>query len=134
MSESAWKPPTSLAAHRVQSRDPLAVQVDPLAGGVLLVHVSGAIDGTAAQELQRRFGDVAALGGPQPHVLLDLSKVTFLDHAGLDAVLLLQERVRAVSGTIELLAPSPAVVRLLHETEIDGHSHMTMGQDEQLHD
>lgn len=130
MTESGWKPPTSLAAPGVQSRDPLVVQVHVLAGDVLLVHVSGGIDGSAAPELHRRFDEVAALGRSQPHVLLDLSKVTFLDHAGLDALLLLQERVRAVSGSIELLAPSPAVVRLLHEAEIDGQSHMTSSQDE----
>lgn len=128
MSESVGKPLTGLP---VQARDPLVVQIHQLPGDGVLVHVSGGLDGSTAVDLERRL--LAAIrpgNSPAPQILLDLSRVTYLDHAGLDALLLLQDRVRVASGSIELLAPSPSVVRLLHEAELDGQSHMTIGLDD----
>ena len=60
-------------------------------------------------------------------LLLDLSGVSFLDQSGLDALLHLQDRWAAGYGSVELLAPSPSVVRLLHEADLDGESQMQSG-------
>lgn len=125
------KPPTGVVAPPVQAGEPFGVQVHRLPGGVVLVHVSGGIDSNSAGDLQHRLLQTISVGHSRPpQLLLDLSGVTYLDLAGLDALLLFQERVGAASGTVELLAPSPSVVRLLHEAELDGQSHMKMHRDE----
>lgn len=132
MSERAWKPPTGTTVPSMQRHDPLVVQARHMASGMVLVNVSGGIDASAAFELHRQLLEAIRSGLTQPpQVLLDLSGVTYLDHAGLDALLSLQDRVRAVSGSVELLAPSPSVVRLLHEAELDGQSHMTIAHDDE---
>ena len=50
--------------------------------------------------------------------------MTFLDRAGLEALLRVQQAVADVDGAMELLALSPSIVRLLHEAELDGESWM----------
>lgn len=133
MTDPARKPLTSLASSSLQAREPLGVQVRLLTGDAVLVHITGGIDRNSAVELQHQLLQTISVGNSRPpHLLLDLSGVTYLDLAGLDALLSFSERVGAASGSVELLAPSPSVVRLLHETELDGQSHMTNGQDEKL--
>jgi anti-anti-sigma factor len=102
------------------------IDVQRLLTGVVLVQVRGSVDAGAASGMEAELTHATLTGHPQPPcLLLDLSGVTFLDHAGLDALLHFQERISAASGTVELLAPSPSVVRLLHEAELDGESWMT---------
>ena len=102
------------------------MQVHRLLGGVILVEVRGAIDLFTAPDLDRQLFEATRIGQLTPaRLMLDLSGVTFLDHAGLDALLHLQDRWGAASGTLELLAPSSSVVRLLHEADLDGASWMS---------
>ena len=125
MAEQDRQPPTRLASTPVPAHDPLTVRVNRLLGGVLLVEVNGAIDLFTAPDLDRQLFDTIRIGQSKPaRLLLDLSGVTFLDHAGLDSLLHLQDRWGAAAGTLELLAPSSSVVRLLHEAELDGASWM----------
>lgn len=125
MAEGEWRPPTRLVATPVPAHDPLTVQVHRLLGGVILVEVRGAIDLFTAPDLDRQLFEATRIGQSKPaRLLLDLSGVTFLDHAGLDALLHLQDRWGAAAGTLELLAPSSSVVRLLHEADLDGASWM----------
>lgn len=126
MAEQARRPRTAPASTAGALSDPLNVRVHRLPGDVVVVEVHGAVDTGTAAAWERQLGS-AALSGPAeaPRLLLDLSGVTYLDHDGLDAVLRLQERWSTAAGTVELVAPSPAVVRLLHEADLDGASWMT---------
>ena len=128
MAEQVRKPPTRLAptATPAPAPEPLEVEVHRLPTGVILVEVHGPIDAMTSAELQRRLVEATRTGqSAPPRLLLELSGVTFLDLTGLDALLHLQDRLGAASGTVELLAPSPSVVRLLHEAELDGESWMS---------
>jgi len=125
MADSA-RPPSRSGATSVPDRLAVHIEVQRLLSGVILIQVRGSVDASAASGLESELTHATLSGRPQPPcLLLDLSGVTFLDHAGLDALLHFQERIAAASGTVELLAPSPSVVRLLHEAELDGESWMT---------
>jgi len=104
----------------------MSVEVHSLLPNVTLVLVRGAIDKVSAPDLERElagvFGTLASV--EPPRVMLDLAGVTFLDQIGLDTLLHLQDRVIVAAGAIELVSPSPAVVRLLHEADLDGVSWM----------
>ena len=125
MANSA-QPPSRRGLTSVPDRPAVDVEVQRLLTGVVLVQVRGSIDAATAPGMESELINTTLTGRNQPPcLLLDLSGVTFLDHAGLDALLHFQDRVAAASGTVELLAPSPSVVRLLHEAELDGESWMT---------
>jgi anti-anti-sigma factor len=120
------QPPSRRGATSLPDRPAIGIEVQRLLTGVVLVHVRGSIDAGAAPGMESELISATLTGRTQPPcLLLDLSGVTFLDHAGLDALLHFQDRIAAASGTVELLAPSPSVVRLLHEADLDGESWMT---------
>ena len=130
MAEPAWKPLPGLAAPAIDTREPAGarrpfeVTVQMLPNDVVLLNIVGVVDARAATELERQFALATRMSSLQPpQLLLDLSGVTYLDHAGLDALLGLEDRLRTMSGTVELLAPSPSVVRLLHEADLEGQAH-----------
>ena len=103
----------------------LTIDVALLPVGAMLVALRGSIDVLTAEDLLRRIIQArAASRHPVPRLLLDLAEVTFLDQVGLDALLHLQDTWSRDSGTVDLLAPSPSVVRLLHEADRDGASWM----------
>ena len=132
MAEPAWKPHPGPAAPAIDTPEPSGarrscqVGVQMLPNDVVLLTITGVVDARASAELERQFSLGTRMSSLKPpQLLLDLSGVTFLDHAGLDALLGLEDRLRSVSGTVELLAPSPSVVRLLHEADLDGQAHGT---------
>jgi anti-sigma B factor antagonist len=126
MAEHAWRTTHTPAVGTPVTPAPFGIEVHRLLSGVLLVEVRGPVDTITGAELQGRLAHVA-LAGQQgsPRLLMDLSAVTYLDRGGLDAVLQLQERWSSAGGTVELVAPLPAVVRLLHEADLNGSSWMT---------
>ena len=126
MAEPSWKSSSRHSAASSPGHEPLTVEVHRLLGGAVLVEIRGAIDLFTASELERQLLE-ATLNAQSmpPRLLLDLSGVSFLDHAGLDTLLHLQDRWGATAGVLELLAPSSSVVRLLHEADLDGESWMS---------
>lgn len=99
----------------------LSLRVVGHSGGRTVVHVAGRLDARAAPTLARELA--AATPPPRrgpPQLAIDLSGVTYIDGAGLQVLLDLQDDLAARSGELELLAPTPAVVGLLHEAHIHG--------------
>jgi anti-sigma B factor antagonist len=123
MAEHSHQPPTPGVVTVSPDQEPMIVRVEHSVAGVILIRVKGSIDCVSAPELQRTLVDASrARQGLPAELLLELSGVTFLDDVGLDALLHLLDQPDAGPGTIELLAPSPSVVRLLHEANLDGES------------
>ena len=56
--------------------------------------------------------------GKRVHLVLDMSGVSFIDSTGVRTLL---EAARAADSSLSLLAPSPAVTRVLELTELRGH-------------
>lgn len=99
----------------------VSVLVAGRSGGDALVRIIGRLDRHAAP---RVAGELAAAGrlprrGP-PRLTLDLSEVSFVDEAGLQMLLDLQDRLVAESGELVLQSPTAAVIRLLHEAHLHG--------------
>ncbi|MCA1834727.1 MAG: STAS domain-containing protein [Mycobacteriales bacterium] len=78
------------------------------------------------------FGDIDVVSAPQlrealallidnhvQRLLVDLSEVTFIDSAGLEALLAAQRQLVANGGGLEIVACTRWVLRLLRVTELD---------------
>jgi anti-anti-sigma factor len=141
MAEQVWRAPTPMSAAQRSAatrsapvdlprapagsaREPLVVEIDRQVPGVVLIKLRGAVDGGTAPVLRRQLLVITPLPQGFTRLLLDLSGVSYLDRSGLDVLLHLQERWCNSAGSVELLAPSPSVVRLLHEADLDGESQM----------
>ncbi len=79
--------------------------------GRTIVRASGELDAHTARELLARTTE--QLAGSSGGVDLDLSGVSFLDSGGLRALALLDALGGGGRGGLRLVAPSPAVCRVL---------------------
>ncbi len=86
-------------------------------GSFTVVTVEGDVDlGTAAQ-----LGDetMAAIREDKPHLVLDLSGVTFLDSSGLKVLVSTHRRTEQAGGSMALAAVPRVVMRVLTVTSLD---------------
>ena len=88
-------------------------QVDDLA----IVSVGGEVDLETASQL----GDHAleALRDVSPHVLLDLTDVTFMDSTGLKVLLAVQRRADLAAGSLAVAGTTRPVSKILALTGLD---------------
>ncbi|MFD1831333.1 STAS domain-containing protein [Streptomyces desertarenae] len=89
----------------VETRGPLAVAA-----------VGGEMDLHTAPDLRRQ---ATALIGDHPHLILDLSGVTFCDSSGLNALLRLRRHAGENGGRLPLAAPTDRITRMLRLTGAD---------------
>jgi anti-sigma B factor antagonist len=89
--------------------------------------LEGDIDISVAGSVQEIL--LQAIRAHGPRLLLDLSGVSFLDCAGLRALLLTRRRVELRGGTLQLIAVSPSVRRILRLTGLQE----TFALDDALH-
>ena len=95
----------------------LRINVSPADDGVILIAVTGDLDLATAPLIGDTFHRI---NSAQPlHVHLDLSGVNFCDAAGLSAFLAADRLLRATSGRLNLIRPSPQIRRLLTITKLD---------------
>lgn len=94
-----------------------SVQVERAAQGLVVLHVSGELDTTSAQELGTPLQ--ANLVEPNKVVVVDLTHVRFLGSAGLEALVLGQQRATEVGVEFALVATSRATVRPIEATGLN---------------
>ena len=98
----------------------LPVPVPPFRVGVsrsdgsVVVAVEGELDLATAPQLRDRL--VALSGEGQTRVVLDLSRLQFIDSTGLSVLVMARNRSRVDGGAILIRHPSPAVLRILEIT------------------
>lgn len=87
------------------------------AGRSVVVRASGELDLATAPALRRAVVDA---GSPGPvHLVVDLSDVTFVDAAGLSALLHCADVVRAGGGGLRLSSPSRMLRRMLRLLDLE---------------
>lgn len=79
--------------------------------------VTGEVDMASVGALRSQLRDLMVDGGP--HLLVDLSAVSFMDSAGLAALVATRKQARVFQGSFGLIAPSKQVSRLLSLTAMD---------------
>jgi len=89
-----------------------ADQVD----GCAVVRAGGEIDASTVGALDGAITDAASRS---PHVVIDLTQVTFVDSSGLGALIVGRQNARERGGSMSLVAPPPAVRRLLGSTHLN---------------
>jgi anti-sigma B factor antagonist len=84
---------------------------------VAFVRVEGEVDTATAPQMGQVVDEQLALGR---QVVLDLSKVEFMDLHGLAVLLRATRRARADGGSFALERPARCVMRLLELVHVDG--------------
>ncbi len=82
-----------------------------------MVTVGGEIDLYTAPQLRGEL--VGALEGGARRLFVDMSGVEFCDSTGISVLLSAMKRARGKGGELELVAPKPAVTKVLEVTGLD---------------
>jgi anti-sigma B factor antagonist len=85
--------------------------------GYVTLRASGELDMHTAATL--RDAALAALRQHGTTLWLDLRDVSFMDSTGLEVLLSTQRRAELEGGSLTLLSPTPAVLRVLEVTGLD---------------
>lgn len=81
-------------------------------GETLVVHVGGEIDHHSAVSVRTGIDEEIASQRPKK-VMLELSRVDFMDSSGLGLIMGRYALVKQYGGTLAVLDPSPAVVKII---------------------
>ena len=84
--------------------------------GVVIVAVSGDIDISTVARLRERLSGLADGGGT---LIVDLNRVTFIDSAGLGALVGAARRAAARGGSLHAVCARPQTRKLLWLTGVD---------------
>ncbi|MDF3301244.1 STAS domain-containing protein [Streptomyces tropicalis] len=98
------------------AQNPLSVEVTLPRADVALLTVEGYLDVDTATELQAHLANQLHHG--RRHFLLDLSGVPFMDSSGMNIILRVYQEVRDKPGSVHIIAPTPAVRRILDLTGV----------------
>lgn len=94
---------------------PQTLQTDP--GRTQLVEIVGRLDNAHAATLTGHAEDALARG--RPHLILDMSAVTFINSAGLRALMQIVKRAVAANGSLTIINPSGPVEKVLELVGLD---------------
>jgi stage II sporulation protein AA (anti-sigma F factor antagonist) len=95
---------------------PLSIDVTMPREDVALVVVKGSLDVDTATELHHHLANQVHHG--RRHLLVDLSDVPFMDSSGINIILNAYKETRQIGGSVGLIAPAPAVQRILDLTGV----------------
>ena len=87
-------------------------------GNSLIVMIEGEIDHHTASRIRGRI-DSKFLMEPVKNMVLDLSRVTFMDSAGIGLILGRMSRVACIGGKMTLRKPKPEIQRILSMSKIE---------------
>ena len=95
----------------------LMINVDPGIERVAEVGVEGELDLSTRGEFEETIKSLIDTGDART-VVLDLSKLTFMDSTGLRAMWVVRQHALAQHAMLVLRSPSPTVMRLLRMTRL----------------
>ncbi|MFE7233205.1 STAS domain-containing protein [Streptomyces sp. NPDC002405] len=98
------------------AHNPLSVEVTLPREDVALLTVEGYLDVDTATELQAHLANQLHHG--RRHFLLELSAVPFMDSSGMNIILRVYQEARERAGSVHIIAPTPAVLRILDLTGV----------------
>ena len=97
--------------------DKLKIALDRRADGVAVARFTGRLDFTSAPEARDQF--TTAITAGQRKLIVDLSKVGFVDSAGLGSLIGGMRAARLAGGDLRIANPSEQVKMLLSLTSLD---------------
>ena len=78
------------------------------------MHIAGEVDLATAPRLEEALADVVS-----EVVVLDLSRCTFLDSAGIRTLVAASRRLSDAGRTLRIVSVDPGIIRLLEITAVD---------------
>ena len=95
----------------------MQIDFEQLDKGILKVNLSGRMDVSGSQQIDRKLADATSPTGNA--VIVDLSKVVFLASVGIRTLLVYAKALRTRGGKMVLLNPDATVAKVIELSGID---------------
>lgn len=93
----------------------LSIHRDTHPDDIVVCHAVGEVDAFTVSQLRQALAELAS----SPRLVIDLSGVTFVDSAGLGALIGGIRRTRELGGDVVVACDRPVLIRLLRTTGFD---------------
>ncbi len=87
-------------------------------GNTLIVFIEGEIDHHTSRDARDRI-DSKFIMEPVKNIIIDLSKVSFMDSSGIGLITGRMKKVSTVGGSLSVRKPRKEIVRILKMSKID---------------
>lgn len=87
-------------------------------GITLIVLIEGEVDHHTSKLLKESM-DSKFIMEPVKNMIIDLSKVTFMDSAGIGLIMGRMKRVSSVGGKLSIRNPKPEITKILKMSKVD---------------
>jgi anti-anti-sigma factor len=93
-----------------QSPELFSIDVSQPSDGLYVLSLTGEMDIASAPELAVRLETLNS--AESQHVIVDLSRLTFIDSSGINALVVAAKAIKAEGGEMTLVAPTPHTQRI----------------------
>ncbi|MGI6621580.1 MAG: anti-sigma factor antagonist [Clostridiaceae bacterium] len=87
-------------------------------GAALIAMIEGEIDHHTSRILKERI-DSKFIIEPVKNMILDLSRVTFMDSAGIGLIMGRMKKVSSIGGKMSIRNPRPEIIKMLKMSNVD---------------
>ncbi|MEI6862914.1 MAG: STAS domain-containing protein [Candidatus Omnitrophota bacterium] len=94
----------------------MAVRIDPKQG-LTVCHIDGEIDINSSPMIKKSFDKL--ISQKTPKIVINLSKVTYVDSSGLATLVELLKNMRSYNGRMRLACMSPKIKSLFEITKLE---------------
>ena len=94
----------------------MAVRIDPKQG-LTVCHIDGEIDINSSPIIKKSFDKL--ISQKTPKIVINLSKVTYVDSSGLATLVELLKNMRSYNGRMRLACMSPKIKSLFEITKLE---------------
>ena len=94
----------------------MAVRIDPKKG-LIVCHIDGEIDINSSPMIKKSFDKL--ISQKTPKIVINLSKVTYVDSSGLATLVEILKNMRSYGGKMRLACMSPKIKSLFEITKLE---------------
>jgi len=94
----------------------MAIRMEPK-GGLMVCHIEGEIDINSSPDIKKNFDKITAK--KEPRIVINLSKVTYVDSSGLATLVEILKNMKAYGGRMRLVGLSQKIKSLFEITKLE---------------
>ena len=98
--------------------------------GLLVCHVDGEVNINTSPDIKKAFDKI--LASKAPKIVINLSRVTYVDSSGLATLVEILKNMRSYGGKMKLASLSPKIKSLFEITKLDKLFEITANEEEAI--
>lgn len=107
----------------------MSVKIEPKSG-LIVCYIDGEVDINSSPDIKKSFDRL--ISKKTPKIVINLSKVTYVDSSGLATLVELLKNMKAYSGRMRLVGLTPKIKSLFEITKLEKLFEIMINEDEAI--